>query len=299
MDSNILSIFIDCMRKRSFAAVARDRQVDPATISRAVLSLEDELQLKLFQRTTRRIEPTQAGMVYFERVEPLVEELQKARLEAADVNQTPKGLLRISSPVSFAEMNITPLLPEFAAQYPEISFDYLLTDEDLDLIANHIDVGIRVGPMQDSRLVAIKLADFNARVCATPGYLKHRGRPETPSELTQHPCLVLGYRGFDRKRWRFQHRKTEKVSSVNIHEYLTSSNAMALKQCALADMGVALLATWMIRDELASGRLIDLFTNYETTSAQSAAAAWALYPSRDYLPSKTRVFVDFLKQHFH
>ena len=128
METNNVAIFVETVRKRSFGAVARNRGVDPATISRAIASLENELKIRLFQRTTRKIEPTEAGMVYFERVEPLVGELTNAQLLAFDVNEQPQGVLRIACPVSFAELNLTPLLPEFAERYPELNFELVLTD---------------------------------------------------------------------------------------------------------------------------------------------------------------------------
>lgn len=299
MDSETLAIFADCVHKRSFAAVARERDIDPATVTRAISNLEKELALKLFQRSTRRVEPTEAGMVYFERIEPLIEELEKAKLAAGDIQDSPKGLLRISAPVSFAQMNITPLLPTFTKRYPNIQFDYLLTDADLDPIANHVDISIRVGPLHDSQLIAVKLSDMAMHLVATPEYIKEYGRPQTPEELNKHRCLVLGYRGFDKNRWTFQCRKTNKVKTIDLTPHITTSNAMALKQCALSEMGIALLATWMIQEELTTKKLIDVFPSMQVTSALGDAAAWALYPSREYLPNKTRVFIDFLKQQFH
>ncbi len=299
MDLNLLQVFVETMRRRSFAEVARDRNVDPATVSRQIAALENELNLRLFQRSTRQIEPTAAALVYFERVEPLVEELRRAQLAASEVNQTPKGELRISSPVSFAELNLVPLLPEFAGRFPELTFDLLLTDADLDLIANKIDAAVRVGAAVDSSLIAYKLSPMNTRVCASPAYLAQHGRPNTPAELVNHNCLILGYRGFAPDAWRFRCKKSGKTKSVRIKEHLRSSNAMAAKICALAGMGVALQAEWMIGRELGDGRLIDLFPDDEVTSATTDdAAAWLLYPSREFVPQKTRAFIEFLKEKF-
>ena len=297
MDTNTLAMFVDVVRKRSFAAVARDRGVDPATISRAIAALEQELKLRLFQRTTRVIEPTEAGMVYFERVEPLVDELAKARLAAADVHERPQGVLRIACPVSFAELNVTPLLPEFAAQYPELRFDLLLTDTILDLISEHLDVAIRVGPLQDSTLIVRKLCSMDARVCATPMYLRRYGRPQTPDDVMQHHCLHLTQPGFTRSNWKFTDAEG-RTTEIIVNGRLRTSNAMALKQCALAGMGITLQARWMVGKELRAGQLIDLFPNYHVTAALDDAAAWLLYPSRTYLPQKVRVFVDFLANKF-
>lgn len=298
MEVKALAIFIDVIRKGSFAAVARDREVDPATISRTINGLERELHFRLFQRTTRKIVPTEAAMVYFKTVEPLVEELITAQVAATDVHETPKGMLRISSPVSFAELNIVPLLPEFAARYPELSYELILSDADLDLIAEHIDVAIRVGPLQESRLISTKLCPMVTRVCATPEYLHRFGQPKSPTDLKNHNCLVLGYRGFHRNQWRFISKNTHKVDTVQVNEYLRTSNAMALKMCAMAGMGITLQARWMIGRELKEESLTDLFPQYHVSAALSDPAAWILYPSRNFVPRKVRVFLDYLKDKF-
>lgn len=298
MDLKALSIFVDVVRLGNFAAVAHQRNVDPATISRTIAALEEELNLRLFQRTTRRIEPTEAGRVYFERIEPLVEELSRAQLAATDTGANPRGLLRISSPVSFAHLNILPLLPEFAARYPELTFDVILNDADLDLIATHIDVAIRVGPPPDSRLISTRLAVMETRVVATPEYVARNGAPACPADLAERDCLIHGYRGFDANQWRFTDRTTGKTKTVTVRERLRTSNAMALKLCTEEGMGIALLARWMVGRELRTGTLVDLFPNDDVTSALATPAAWAIFASRAYVPGKVRVFVDFLKEKF-
>lgn len=297
MNTESLAIFVECVNRGNFAAVARDRNVDPATISRTIAALESELNLRLFQRDTRKIGLTEAGKIYFERVEPLVEELNRARLLACEVNHRPQGVLRISSPVSFAEHNITPLLPEFSETYPDLRYELLWTDSLLDLIAENIDVAIRVGPMPDSTLIAHKLCPMISSVCASPAYLKRYGRPETPRELQQHRCLLLALSGFSRNTWKFTDREGAR-QEVAINEFLRTSNAMALKQCALAGMGIILQGRWVIGKELREGTLVDLFPEYEVTAALDDAAAWALYPSRSYVPEKVRIFVEFLKASF-
>ncbi|MBC8076731.1 MAG: LysR family transcriptional regulator [Chloroflexales bacterium] len=297
MDINTLAIFVETMRKRSFTAVANDHNVDPTTISRAIAALERELKLRLFHRTTRIMQPTEAGMVYFERVEPLVDELQKAQLAAADVNDRPHGVLRVACPASFAELNITPLVPAFAQQYPELRFEFVLTDALVDLVTEQLDVAIRIGPLHDSTLIAHKLCPMVARVCATAAYLRSHGHPQLPEDLAQHRCLLLALPGFSRSNWKFTD-PTGQTTEVAVNALLRTSNAMALKQCALAGMGITLQARWMVGRELRAGTLIDVFPDYAVTAALDDAAAWLVYPSRKYVPQKVQVFVDFLRQHF-
>ncbi|MBY0449980.1 MAG: substrate binding domain-containing protein [Cyanobacteria bacterium] len=297
MDTDHLEIFVDCMRRRRFAAVARERGVDPATISRTIALLEEQLQLRLFHRSTRRIEPTDAGQVYFERVEPIVEELQRARLQASDVSSSPQGLLRISSPVSFAQHNIIPSLHLFSKQYPDLRYELLLTETHLDLLTEHIDVAIRIGTLSDSSLIAHKLAPLQGHIAASPEYLQMHGKPKTPIELAKHPALLLDLAGFNRNRWQMTNPRGRKVE-VKMNEFLRTSNALALKQCALNHMGIILLPRWLIGRELKNGQLIDLFPGYTVSASAEGAAAWALQLSREYTPQKTKLFIDFLKQLF-
>ncbi|MBV8689096.1 MAG: LysR family transcriptional regulator, partial [Candidatus Eremiobacteraeota bacterium] len=274
------------------------RGADPSSISRSIAALEDELKVRLFQRNTRRLTPTEAGTVYFDRVEPLVDELDRAHLAAAEAGETPVGTLRITAPVSFAQLNIVPLLPEFSRRYPELAFDLLLTDTVLDLVAERIDVAIRLGPLADTGLIAQRLTPMIGRVCATPGYLAARGRPASPEDLQDHNCLLLDHLpGFDSK-WRFV--KDGRRFEVPVRGTIRSSNALALKQCALAGMGVILQALWVVGRELKEGVLIDVFPGYSVTAANfPSPAAWALYPSRTYVPLKVRVFLNYLKAQFH
>ena len=224
MDIGTLRVFIDVMRRGSFAAVARERGVDPSSVSRAIASLEDELGLRLFQRTTRRLSPTEAGSVYFDRVEPIVEELERARLTAVDIGERPKGTLRIAAPTSFAELNLVPLLPEFAATFPELSFELVLTDAALDLLDERIDVALRLDPLPESGVVASRLTPMVARVCASPDYLARRGHPNSPLDLRDKNCLQLIMPGFS-DRWRFRDasgRVTIVPVSGNLHHFVMS-----------------------------------------------------------------------------
>lgn len=294
MQTDDIRVFVEVVKRGSFAAVARDREVDPSAISRSVAALEGELGVRLLQRTTRRMSPTEAGMQYFDRVEPLLDELERAHVQAAESNRKPKGVVRLAAPVSFALLNIVPLLPEWAARYPEVSLDLKLTDAALDLVTERIDVAIRLGPIEPSGLVATRLAAMRSRVCASPAYVERAGRPRRPADLASHECLLLDMPGFG-SRWRF--RNARGGCEVEVSGRVRSSNAMALKECALAGMGVILQAEWIVGRELREGSLIDLFPRHEVTAAEFAdPAMWILFPSREYLPLKVRMAVDFLKE---
>lgn len=297
MDIDVLRVFIEVMRRGNFAAVARDRDVDPSSISRAVAGLEDELGVRLFHRTTRRLSPTEAGVAYFGRIEPLVEELERARLKAIDIGEQPTGTLRIAAPVSFGLLNLVPLLPEFGATYPRLAFDLVLTDAALDLVEERIDVALRLGPLTESGLVTERLTPMVTRVCASPSYLDRHGKPGTPADLVEHDCLVLVMPGFT-NRWRFRDRNgCETV--VEVRGRLRTSNALALMQFALSGMGIVMQARWIVGRELRRGTLVDIFPDHEATAAAfESPAMWLLYPSQNYLPLKMRVFLAFLRDRF-
>jgi DNA-binding transcriptional LysR family regulator len=296
MEIESLRTFVEVMRRGSFAAVARARNVDPSSVSRTVAGLEEQLGVRLFQRTTRQLSPTEAAAGYFERVSPLIDELERAALLAADSGEVPRGTLRVTAPVTFAQVNLMPLVPEFARRYPELSFELFLTDKSLDLVEERIDLAIRLGKLTESSYVAHRLVEMNYVVAASPDYLRRHGRPKTPHELAQHECLRYPVPGYG-PRWRFQLAE-EPVFEVAVRGRVLASNGVALRQCAVGGMGILMLPRWNVADELRSGALIELFSEYRATSSEFELGAWLLYPSRSYLPLKARLFADFLKDKF-
>ena len=294
MDLSVLQIFIEVMRHGSFAAVARERNIDPSSVSRTVAALESELGIRLFQRTTRKLSPTEAGMTYFERIEPLIEEMQQAADIAKDISGNPKGTIRVTCSVSFGIKCIIPLLPEFQAKYPELTIDLLLTDSVVDLLNERIDVAIRLGQPTDSTLIMQKLMETRYSVCASPDYLQQYGQPQIPKDIESHNCLLFPLIGF-KTRWIFKH-KTGNVQEIPVRGNTIISNAIALQQCAISGMGLTLLPHWLIDEDINTGKLVKLFPDYQVTATDFNTAAWLLYPSRAYIPLKVRLFVKELKK---
>ena len=297
MDLDALRTFVAVVRRGSFAAVARDQGVDPSSVSRSVARLEDELGVRLLHRTTRRLTPTEAGGVYAARVGPVVEELDAAAARAADAAAGLTGTLRVAGPVSFALLNVVPVLPAFAAQHPALSFDLILTDAPVDLVAERVDVALQLGPLADSSLVARRLATLEARAVAAPAYLARRGHPLTPADLAGHDGLHLDVPGFS-ETWRFRDPEGFETA-VAVPAQLQTSNAVALKACAVAGMGVTVQGRWIVGRELRRGDLIDLFPEHEATAATfGGPSVWVVYPTRRYVPAKVRAFVAFLVDAF-
>lgn len=295
MDLSVLHIFVEVVRQGSFASVARDRNVDPSSVSRSIAALEEELGVRLIQRSTRKLALTEAGITYFQRIEPLVEEMQHAIGAVADISGQPKGTLRVTASVSFGLKCIVPLLPEFRQLYPELTLDLLLTDANVDFFAERIDLAIRLGLLADSSLIAQQLMRTYYSVCASPHYLQQCGPLEDPTDIANCNCLLFPLAGF-RSKWKFRDR-TGQESEVAVQGKTIISNAIALQECAIAGMGLALLPNWLIEEDLQTGRLINPFPNYEVTATDFQTSAWLVYPSRTYVPLKVQVLMDYLRKH--
>lgn len=294
MDFENLRIFVEVVRRGSFAKVARDRDMDPSSVSRAITLLEEELGTRLLQRSTRRMGLTEAGDLYFARVQALVDELDHARDEARTISSGPVGTLRLTASVGFGHQCVLPLLPAFRALYPALKLELLLTDANLDLVSERVDLAIRLAPSLDTSLIGFKLFNTRYRVCASPSYIAQAKPIRAPADLREHKCLLFALPEF-RSRWLFRDQAGD-VGVVPIDGEVVISGSLALRECARNGMGPALLANWLIDDDIAQGRLIDLFPNYRVTATDFETAAWLLYPSRTYLPNKVRVMIDFLKK---
>jgi len=295
MEIATLKIFVEVMRAGSFAAVARVHDVDPSSISRNIAILEDELGFRLFQRTTRRLVATEAGTLYFERLQPIIDEMDRAGQQARDIVAEPAGRLRVTASVAFGHTVLVPLLPRFKSAFPELAVDLVLTDAALDLITEKIDVGIRQWPRIDNGRIGTELMRTRYHVCASPAYLKAVPNLRVPSDLSDHACLLFRHRGY-RSQWRFR-AKNGDVTHVPVTAEVTISNALALHHAACVGLGPALLADWLVHRDLQRGTLVALFPEYEATPAEFDTAAWVIYPSPAYVPRKVRVFIDFLKSY--
>jgi DNA-binding transcriptional LysR family regulator len=259
-------------------------------------ALETELGARLFQRSTRRVALTEAGELFLGKVEPLVTELDGALDEARQVSAEPAGTLRLTASVTFGQLCIVPLIPEFRQRHPGVKLDCIFTDENLDLVANRIDLAIRLAPTVEGDLVAARLMDTPYRVVASPAYLSSAPPLRSPADLAGHSCLLPPYQVF-RPNWLFKDMQGH-VTEVPVQGDVTLSTFTALRDLTVLGLGPALLPYWLVAGLLRDGVLVDLFSDYAATATTFDTAAWIVYPSRAYLPRKVRVMVDFLKDHF-
>lgn len=293
MDLDLLRTLIAVDRHGSFAAVARKEGVDPSSVSRRIAALEDALDLRLFERTTRRLRLTEAGQLYRDRAGPIIDALDEAADAARDVVAEPSGLLRVTTSVAFGERWLTPRLATFRVAYPRIEIEMLLSDATLDIAAEGIDVALRLGPRVEGALVVSKLFDTRYRAVASPSYLEACSRPQAPSDLDSHHGIMFALPRFG-SAWRFRTSPTSLIEEARPQRVLTISNALAIRRAALDGLGVALLADWTVAEDLEKGRLIDLFPDHEGSATGFDTAAWLVYPSRSYVTARLRVFIDHL-----
>ena len=294
MDLETIGLLLDVHRLGSFAEVARGRNLDPSRISRAVAALEQDLGIRLFQRTTRRVTTTEAGEIYLRRLALIAEDLERARDDARSVSEGPVGLLRLTTTVAFGDEVIVPALPAFRRAHPRVDIDLVLSDANLDLVRDRIDLAVRHGPGVSGDLVVSKLRDSVYRVCAAPAYLATHGRPRHPRDLAGHDCLRFNLPGF-RDRWIFAGGDLDGPIEVPVSGGVIASGGTALHALALAGLGPVLLPDWLVDDDVAAGRLVDLFPEHRATATSFETAVWLLYPSRSFLPRKVRAMIDFLR----
>jgi DNA-binding transcriptional LysR family regulator len=288
-----LTLFAETVRLGSFAAVAKARGVDPSSVSRGVAGLEAELGVRLFQRTTRSLSLTEAGDIYLARALPLIEELARIGEAAREIRAEPKGTLRLTASVTFGQAMILPLLPAFRAAYPDIRLECLFTDQNLDLITDRIDLAIRLAPGIEGDVIAARLMTTRYRIVAAPGYLAGAPPLAVPQDLAAHKLLLFTIRPF-RTQWRFRDA-AGRLTDVAVRGDITISPAGAILDAALAGLGVALLPNYLTDPQIAAGRLIRCLAPWDVTATSFDTGAWLVYPSRSFLPGKTRAMIDFLR----
>lgn len=287
-----LTLLQDVARAGSFAAVAKARGTDPSQVSRAVAQIEGALGLRIFQRTTRRLSLTEEGETYLTRALPLAEELSRLTTEVRAERAQPSGTLRLTASVTFGQRVIVPHLAAFRALHPQVAIEAIFTDANLDLVADRIDLAIRLAPAVEGDVIAARLMDTRYRVVAAPAYLARHPAPSTPADLAHHRTLLFPFRPY-RTRWTFRRGTT--LTEVPVAGDITLSPAGALRDAALAGLGPALLPDWLVDADLHAGTLIRLLPAHEVTATTFDTGAWAVYPSRSFLPAKVRAMIDFLR----
>ena len=294
MNLEHIRLFVAVYRAGSFASVAKDLDIAASSVSRAIAALEQDLKARLFQRTTRNLTPTQAGEQFYHRVEVLIEEFDLAQQEILSQNQEPSGVLRLTVSVSFGQIIVAPLLNRFYQQYPKVRLEITLSDAQANIISDQFDLAIRHGKLADSSLIARKLMTVHYVLVASPAYLKSAPALAKPDDIQHHNLITFTYAEFN-KAWRFKNNEIEKT--IAIEPILTLTSALAIKTCVSNAMGLAMLPSWAIKEEIESGRLVQVLPQWAVSGGSFGSGIWLIYPSRAYMPAKTKAFADFLIAH--
>ena len=288
-DLTSLRVFARVVELQSFSEVARRSGVTPATISKHVSSLEGQLGARLVNRTTRRLFITEAGQRLYEHCIRIMQELDQAEAEVAEVRGEPAGPLRVTAPMLFGLLRIAPRLPEFARQYPKVSIDLDLSVEKIDLFQERIDVAVRIAETVDPGLVAFRLAPYRRVFCASPAYLAAHGTPRTPEDLAQHNCLISRGAALNAS-WPVQ--RGNAIEPVRVNGNLVANHGEVVRAIALAGLGIMMTARLQVEEDLRAKRLVEVLAGY----APENRAIYAVLPRQGSLSPKVRAFVDFLKE---
>lgn len=296
-----LQTFLDVAKSESLSSVARGEGVTPAMVGRRIDQLEEQLGVKLFKRSTRKITLTPEGLAFFEDVRNIMNELRAAEESLSVGAKNATGRLIVSAPTSFGRKHIAPHLPQFADQHPNLSVTLHLSERMVDLKNERVDLAVRIADLKNADLIAVKLARNHRVVVASPAYVKRAGKPATLADLSKHNCLVTATEAGLSDSWTFRDATNEKVDqksqrniTVKVAGSLHCNDGEVLTQWALAGQGLAWRSAWEVSEEIERGRLVEVLPKF----AAPGNDIFAVYADRKFLPAKVRLFIDFLKTQF-
>lgn len=290
-----MRIFVSVVQNGSLSSAGRQLGLSPASVSRHITALEESLGCRLLNRSSRKLTLTEAGELYYTKVEQVLHQIAEANDAVAQLQTMARGTLRVHTRMLVGHLVVIPALPAFLAQNPEVKVDLLLSNGTVDLVERNIDVDIRIGKLVDSSLMARRLVPAERVLCAAPAYLDACADVATPVDLAGHNCLT--YRiNVGQTVWRFIDTAGA-MQEVQVTGNLQSDNGLALLSATLAGVGVALMPDWAVRDELADGRLRRLLPQYRVSHIEFDNGVYAVY-QRSHMSAKVRAFIDFLAETF-
>lgn len=283
---NAIHLFCKVVETQSFTKAAKQLDISLAMASKLVVQLEEHLNVRLLHRTTRRITPTEAGMLYYQRCVPIINDLKEAEASVSNIACSLQGQLLISLPMDFGARFVAPHLSAFLAMYPNLDINLDFSDRRVDLVAEGYDLVLRIGKLEDSSLFAKKVATSDHIMVASPQYLAEHGTPQTLHDLDHHQCLV-----YQRDRqWRIIKDGTEIFYQPPTR--VQSNNGYALVQMAKSHQGIINVPKFLMKDELISGDLVPIMADFQLDKLDISL----LYPHRRFLSPKVKVFMEFITQ---
>lgn len=286
-----MQTFVAVVEAGSLVGAADSLSLSKAAVSRHLSQLEARLGVRLLHRTTRRLALTEEGEVFYVRCKALLDEVDEAEAEVSERGGQAVGLLRINAPLTFGILHLAELWGAFKAEHQRVSLDVTLADRAVDLVEEGYDVAIRIGDMENSSLIARKLATTRLVLCASPEYLARAGVPEHPRQLAENAVVAYSY--FDRgDSWPFE--GPEGTVSVKVHPVMRTNNGDTCRIAALSHQGIMLQPTFLVGPDIEAGRLVELLPEYRSLEI----GIHAVYPSRKHVSPKVRLLIDFLVESF-
>jgi len=286
-----LRAFVKVVEHGSFSEAGRALRLSRSAVSKYIADLENDLGVQLLNRTTRHVSPTENGQAYFERVLGVLGDLEAADQAVADLQATPRGLLRVNAPMSFGTLQLGPAIADFMVRYPDLRIQLVLSDQQVDPVQDGLDVTLRIADLEASSLIARKIMPIDRAVCASPDYLAKHGMPRHPSDLREHNCLTYGYLSTG-NQWKLSGRDGDHW--IQPPWTLCVNNAEVLRDAAIGGRGVALLPTFLADAALRSGQLQAVLSDYQAPPL----TLYAIYPPTRHLALKVRLLIDFLVERF-
>ncbi len=287
-----MTAFVRTVETGGFSAAARQLGLTPSALSKLVTRLEDRLVARLLQRTTRRLQMTAEGEAFYARALPILKAMDEAEAEVTEAGTSPRGLLRLHCGSTFGTHQLAPAIPRFQARHPSVSLDLTISDERLDMMQEGVDLAIRIGPLDESTLVARRICNLERVICAAPAYLERHGTPRTPDDLQRHNCLWITSLPALR-RWPFD--TDEGIRVVHVDGNVVTNNAETVLQLAVAGVGITRLSDVVVAEAIRAGALVPILADWHHVEP---VPLFATYPSGRNLSPKVRAMVDFLVEEF-
>ena len=283
-----MRVFVEVVDTGSFSGAAKRLGVARSAISRHVAALEQAYGVRLLNRTTRRLSLTEAGRIYYESCVRILAESDAVTLHMQQLQELPTGTLRVAGPTSLGPQLAT-LLQRFHEQYSGVTVELRLDDRVIDMVEEGIDVSVRIGWLEDSRLIARRLCEADRILCASPAYLEQHGRPRTPSQLTAHECIVFSLLPTP-SQWQFSRRNQRET--IHIGGRLLTNSSIALRELVRSGAGIAPLSRFLVREDIRTGQMEQLLPEYDCGSA----GIYAVYQDRRYQQPKVRLFIELMEK---
>ena len=292
--SNFLEIqaFIQIVESGSITAAAERLEIAKSAVSRRLSELEARLGVQLFHRTTRKLTLTDSGRGFYERTVRILSDLEEAEHAVSQAHRKIQGPLKIAAPLTFGLRHLGPAINDFKRAHPLIHFEIDFNDRQIDVVHEGFDVAIRIARLQDSSLIARRIATMSMVTCASPAYLQQHGTPQTPEELPDHACLTYSYLA-NPNVWQF-HDRHENEISIKINSEIQANNGDYLLAAAIDGLGIVRQPRFIVYEAIQSGELTPILTDYSIPTVN----AYALYPPTRHLSLRVRAFVDFLAERF-